>query len=57
MDKPIYQMSYEQIVRRAVELRAYELFEWRRENNEPGCALGDWLEAEKDILEQISEMP
>jgi len=30
--------------------RAYEIFEWRKENNLPGSSLGDWLEAESEIL-------
>jgi hypothetical protein len=33
-----------------IEKRAYEIYEWRKENGVPGCALGDWLEAESEII-------
>jgi hypothetical protein len=57
MDIPIYIKIYGEIVRRAIELKAYYLYEWRKENNEVGSNFGDWLQAECEILELISEMP
>jgi hypothetical protein len=57
MDIPIYIKIYGETVHRAIELKAYYIYEWRRENNEPGDALGDWREAEKQILELINERP
>ena len=32
--------------------RAYEIWEWRMENDQPGDALSDWLEAEEEIIEK-----
>ncbi len=37
-----------------IRLRAFEIYEWRIENEEEGCALGDWLEAEAEILKAIN---
>lgn len=35
-----------------IRLRAFEIYEWRIENEIPGSATSDWLEAEIEILEQ-----
>ena len=37
-------------IREKIELRAFEIYEWRKENNIPGCALGDWLDAQSEII-------
>jgi len=39
-------------IREKIEARAYELYEWRKENNVPGSALGDWLDAQAEIFDQ-----
>lgn len=36
--------------REKIQTRAFEIFEWRRENDIAGCALGDWLEAETEFV-------
>ena len=33
-----------------IEIRAYEIYKKRQENNIPGCALGDWLDAQSEIF-------
>ena len=37
-------------IREKIEALAYEKYEWRKENGISGCALGDWLDAEAEIL-------
>jgi DNA-directed RNA polymerase subunit RPC12/RpoP len=37
-------------IKQKIEQRAFEIFEWRKENGVPGSALGDWLEAECEII-------
>ena len=37
-------------IREKIEYRAWEISEWRKENNIPGSALGDWLQAESEII-------
>ena len=37
-------------IREKIEALAFEKFEWRRENGVSGSALGDWLDAEAEIL-------
>ena len=43
-------MNLKDIIRKETQERAYDIFEYRRENNIPGCALGDWLQAEREVL-------
>ena len=38
-----------------IRLRAYEIYEWRIENEISGSGLGDWLEAEVEVLEQVEK--
>lgn len=54
MDKPIYQKCYDCLVRQMISVRAYEIYEWRLEYGIEGNALGDWLEAEREVLEKIA---
>jgi len=37
-------------IREKIEARAYEIYEWRKENNVPGSALSDWEQAEIEII-------
>ena len=44
-------------VRERIKQRAFEIYEWRQEHDEPGSALSDWLEAELEVLEDIEREP
>jgi len=37
-------------IREKVEKRAYEIYEWRKENNIVGNHLDDWFQAEAEII-------
>ena len=54
MDKPVYQKCYECLVTQMIRVRAHEIWEWRMENEIDGSAPGDWLEAEREVLETIA---
>ncbi len=43
-------MNINEILRKEIEERAYDMFEFRKEYNIPGDALSDWLQAEKEIM-------
>lgn len=37
-------------IREKIEARAFEIYEWRKENNVPGSAESDWFQAEAEII-------
>lgn len=43
-------MNINEILKKEIEERAYDMWEFRCEYNIPGDALSDWLAAEKEIL-------
>ena len=37
-------------IEQRIRERAFEIYEWRIENDVEGCALGDWLEAKEEVM-------
>lgn len=55
VDKPIYQKCMDCLVKKMIEHRAYEIWEWRMESGEPGNDKSDWGSAEAEVLEKLAD--
>lgn len=51
----IYSKCADCVVHKMIELRAYEIWDWRQEWGYEGTAEQDWLEAEGEILEKLAD--
>ena len=66
MDKPVYLKAYDEVIAQRIRERAYEIYEFRQENNmaltsdnsgelREITAQDDWLEAEAEILAALNQ--
>ena len=53
-NKPAYQKCFECCIKKIIERRAYEIWEWRVDCGEPGNDKSDWQMAEDEILEKLA---
>ena len=51
-----YKRCYDCVVHQLINQRAYEIFEWRRDNNEDGDDKSDWFLAEEEIVNKLAEL-
>lgn len=51
---PIYIKCQNCLVQQMIKSRAFEIYEYRQEYNVAGFELGDWLDAEREVLEKIN---
>ena len=54
-DKPIYQKCVDCCIRRMIEYRAYEIWEYRQFMGEEGSAETDWYLAEREIMGKLAD--
>ena len=50
----IYSKCADCLIAQMIRSRAYEIWEWRIEYDVAGSELGDWCEAEREVLEKIA---
>ena len=53
-NKPVYQQCFECLIKKMIECRAYEIYEYRQEYQVIGDEKSDWQEAEIEVLEKLA---
>lgn len=53
MDRPIYQKCRDCCIQKIIEARAFEIYEYRLENDIEGSHWDDWFKAESEVMMRL----